>query len=56
MANDLGLEKHARGHKVDGVCEDPADCITKARVWQACFMLECMISAPQGIIDTTIAV
>ncbi|KAF3938568.1 hypothetical protein ABW19_dt0209387 [Dactylella cylindrospora] len=49
MARDLGLDKHAELHKLNADCLDtPHECITKTRVWQACFMLEFMVCAPQG--------
>ncbi|EWC45147.1 hypothetical protein DRE_06035 [Drechslerella stenobrocha 248] len=49
MAKDLGLDKHADLHKNQRECSDgPVECLTKTKVWQACFMLEFMICAPQG--------
>ncbi|KAK6336454.1 hypothetical protein TWF696_002007 [Orbilia brochopaga] len=49
MAKDLGLDKHADLHKDRHDCVDgPIECLTKTKVWQACFMLEFMICAPQG--------
>ncbi|EPS40972.1 hypothetical protein H072_5123 [Dactylellina haptotyla CBS 200.50] len=49
MARDLGLDKHAELHKNGTDCLDgPIECLTKTKVWQACFMLEFMVCAPQG--------
>ncbi|KAF3929818.1 hypothetical protein AA313_de0204428 [Arthrobotrys entomopaga] len=49
MARDLGLDKHAELHKNGADCLDgPVECLTKTKVWQACFMLEFMVCAPQG--------
>ncbi|KAF3113990.1 hypothetical protein TWF569_010299 [Orbilia oligospora] len=49
MARDLGLDKHADLHKNGSECLDsPLECLTKTKVWQACFMLEFMVCAPQG--------
>lgn len=49
MARDLGLDKHYALHKPGAVCnENPLDCMTRTRVWQACFVYELMICAPQG--------
>ncbi|KAF3919786.1 hypothetical protein ABW20_dc0108948 [Dactylellina cionopaga] len=49
MARDLGLDKHADMHKNGTECLDgPVECLTKTKVWQACFMLEFMVCAPQG--------
>ncbi|KAK6533042.1 hypothetical protein TWF281_007204 [Arthrobotrys megalospora] len=49
MARDLGLDKHADLHKNGTDCHDgPIECLTKTKVWQACFMLEFMVCAPQG--------
>ncbi|KAJ6257794.1 hypothetical protein Dda_7583 [Drechslerella dactyloides] len=49
MAKDLGLDRHADLHKDRHDCRDtPIECLTKTKVWQACFMLEFMICAPQG--------
>ncbi|KAL7269884.1 hypothetical protein RUND412_007427 [Rhizina undulata] len=49
MARDLGLESHYDLHKQGLTCnEKPLDCMTRTRVWQACFVYELMICAPQG--------
>jgi len=50
MARDLGLDKHHALHKQGIGCgESTLDCMTRTRVWQACFVYELMICAPQGI-------
>ncbi|KAH0608934.1 uncharacterized protein H6S33_001162 [Morchella sextelata] len=49
MARDLGLDRHSDLHKHGVGCgESPLDCMTRTRVWQACFVFELMICAPQG--------
>ncbi|PUU82536.1 hypothetical protein B9Z19DRAFT_1099110 [Tuber borchii] len=49
MARDLGLDKHHALHKQGIGCgESTLDCMTRTRVWQACFVYELMICAPQG--------
>jgi hypothetical protein len=49
MARDLQLDTHYDTHKQGIGCpERPLDCITRTRVWQACFAYELMICAPQG--------
>jgi hypothetical protein len=50
MARDLGLEKHYDLHKQGVSCQEGSlECMTRVRVWQACFVYELMISAPQGM-------
>jgi hypothetical protein len=50
MARDLGLDRHSDLHKHGVGCgESPLDCMTRTRVWQACFVFELMICAPQGM-------
>lgn len=49
MARDLGLDTHYELHQQGIGCgEGHLECMTRTRVWQACFSVELMISAPQG--------
>ena len=47
MARDLNLDTHYERHKQGLECHE-ADCMIRTRVWQACFVYELMICAPQG--------
>lgn len=54
MAKDLGLDEHYEEHKAGRPCgSDPADCITKTRIWQTIFIVELMVGSPQGKLDVT---
>jgi len=48
MARDLKLDRHAENHR-NGRCTDsPLECMIRTRIWQAVFVTELMICAPQG--------
>jgi hypothetical protein len=48
MARDLKLDKHYDMHKNQQCHDSPLDCMTRTRIWQAIFVFELMICAPQG--------
>lgn len=57
MAKDLGLDEHYDDHKAGKPCgSNQADCITKNRIWQTCFVTELMIGSPQGRTDLSVDV
>ena len=49
MAKDLGLSDHFEDHQFGKPCgSNPAECLTKNRIWQTIFLCETMIAASQG--------
>lgn len=52
MAKDLGLDEHYDDHKAGRSCGSSlADCVTKTRIWQTCFICELMIGTSQGLLE-----
>lgn len=49
MAKDLELHEHFEDHQIGKPCgSNPAECLTKTRIWQTIFVCETMIAASQG--------
>lgn len=52
MGIDLGLDEHFEDHEAGRGCEhSPADCQLRTRIWNAVFVCEVMVGAPQGEFD-----
>ncbi|KAM6506827.1 hypothetical protein FALCPG4_018648 [Fusarium falciforme] len=55
MGKDLGLDEHYKEHRADHSCAcGPAQCRLLTRIWQAVFVCEVMVGAPQGRHDYAI--
>lgn len=55
MGKDLGLDEHFDDHQIGRGCECiPAECKLRTRLWQAIFVCEVMVGAPQGRLDLAV--
>jgi hypothetical protein len=49
MGKDLGLDEHESEHSAGRPCGySRPECLLRSRIWQAVFVVECMIGTPQG--------
>ena len=52
MAKDLELHEHHEIHENGDDCgSDPAECLSKTRVWQTALICEMMVGGSQGNIS-----
>lgn len=53
MGKDLGLDEHYEDHQIGRGCDSsPVECQLRSRLWQAIFVCEVMVGAPQGTLPT----
>lgn len=53
MGKDLGLDEHFDDHQIGRGCDcTPTECQLRTRLWQAIFVCEVMVGAPQGLYNS----
>ncbi|KAK0391626.1 hypothetical protein NLU13_1126 [Sarocladium strictum] len=55
MGKDLGLDEHFDDHQIGRGCDCTLiECQLRTRIWQAIFVCEVMVGAPQGRLDLAV--